>query len=334
MRKLKAGVIGLGVGNQHARTYVECEFSDLHILCDMDQNKLIQAQKDYPNITTTEKWKDVCHSKDIDVISIASYDNYHSEQIISALQSGKHVFVEKPICQTHDELDAIYKAWSNAGNLSLSVNLVLRGADLYKELKTLIANDFFGEIYAFDADYLYGRLHKITEGWRAEIPYYSTLQGGGIHMLDLIIWLLGELPTEVHGTGNKIASKGSIFKYNDYSLTTYSFGSGIIARISSNFGSVHKHHHILRIFGTKGTFIYDDQGPRYYRSRDSHEQPIRIDKNPLPDKKGILIPAWLNNICMNDIKKSEAIKHLNVMRACLAGDESIAKKKSIQINYF
>ena len=50
----------------------------------------------------------------------------------------------------------------------------------------------FGRIYAFEGDYLYGRMFKITNGWRRNIPDYSVMTGGGIHLIDLFLWLTGE----------------------------------------------------------------------------------------------------------------------------------------------
>ena len=49
----------------------------------------------------------IFQNKNIDMISIASHDNYHFSQILLALKNKKHVFVEKPLCQTYQELEKI-----------------------------------------------------------------------------------------------------------------------------------------------------------------------------------------------------------------------------------
>jgi predicted dehydrogenase len=66
---------------------------------------------------------------------------------------------------------------------------VLRAAPLYLWLQQEVKRGSFGEIYAFNGDYLYGRLHKITMGWRKEVSNYSVMLGGGIHLVDLMVWL-------------------------------------------------------------------------------------------------------------------------------------------------
>ena len=48
-----------------------------------------------------------------------------------------------------------------------------------------------GRLYYLEGDYAYGRLPKILSGWRAEIPIYSVVHGGAIHIIDLLLWLGG-----------------------------------------------------------------------------------------------------------------------------------------------
>ena len=65
------------------------------------------------------------------MISIASHDNYHFSQILLALKNKKHVFVEKPLCQTHQELNKIKKELNKNKSIKFSSNLVLRAHPKY-----------------------------------------------------------------------------------------------------------------------------------------------------------------------------------------------------------
>src|SRR5205807_9291260 len=124
-----------------------------------------------------------------------------------------------------------------------------------------------------DLDYLYGRLQKITEGWRKNIENYSVIEGGGVHLIDLMLWLTGERPSFVWAAGNRISTKDTAFRYGDYAAATLQSPSGLVARITANFGCVHPHQHTMRIFGTKETFVYDDAGPRLRSNRDPDIMP-------------------------------------------------------------
>ncbi|MGH1456363.1 MAG: Gfo/Idh/MocA family protein [Alphaproteobacteria bacterium] len=303
---LKAAVIGLGVGEQHARYYHSHKRCDLTTLCDLDIDKAKNIAENYGSPKCTEMWQDVCADPDIDILSIASFDHHHAEQVLAALKYRKHIFVEKPLCITRKELNAIRAAWENS-NLHIVSNLPLRTAPLFRWLKTEIAKGVLGEIYAVDAEYLYGRVEKITKGWRKDITDYSVIEGGGIHMLDLILFLTGQYPKRVSSIGNKIVTKNTEFQYDDYAASTFEFESGMIARLSSNFGCVHPHQHILKIFGTKGTFILDDLGARLQKSRD----PLNFDDyQKIPDKDKKKPAAEMINLAAKPQSKGELIDDL------------------------
>jgi predicted dehydrogenase len=93
MSHLKAGVIGLGVGEAHIQGYQNHPDCEVVAICDFSDEKLSYAKEQYPDIRLTDKADDLLQDPNIDIISIASYDNYHHEQIIQAISNDKHVFV-------------------------------------------------------------------------------------------------------------------------------------------------------------------------------------------------------------------------------------------------
>lgn len=295
--KLRVGVIGLGVGEQHLLAYRRHPHCEVVALCDRSEEKVALAQEKYANIPFTRDAGCVLSDPNVDVVSIASYDDNHFAQVMTALRHGKHVFVEKPLCQTFDQLRAIKNEWArHDGKLKLASNLILRAAPLYQWLKEKVSAGEFGDVYAFDGDYLYGRLHKITEGWRGQVENYSVIEGGGIHLIDLMLWITNQRPTILSAMGNRIASHGSSFRYNDFVTATMNFPSTMIARVTANFGCVHRHHHLMRIFGTRATFIYDDAGARLHTTCDPEVAASHLRLPTLPATKGDLIPDFIDAI--------------------------------------
>jgi len=327
---LRCGVLGLGVGEQHALAYQADQRCRLVGLCDSDADKLAEVGGRFPQIRLFENWSALMEDGAINVVSIASFDSDHASQIIDALGRGIHVFVEKPLCQTSDELAAIRFAVQASGKV-LHTNLVLRMAPSFIWLRDAIAAGHLGTVFAFDGDYLYGRIHKIVSGWRSEIPFYSVIQGGGVHLIDLMQWCLGEIPASVHAVGNKICSKDSQFRFPDFVAATFCFPSGIIGRISANFGCVHRHQHVVRVFGTKGTFISDQFGPRFINLRDG-EMSMLGNLSCLPPGKGVLIPLFLDAILNLDPSGATGTPgHLAAMKLCLAADEALCTGQTIEI---
>jgi predicted dehydrogenase len=317
----RCGVSGLGVGEQHALAYRQDARCRLTSLLDVDPAKLRDVSSRFPGVYTFKAWEDLLDGERLDILSVASPENVHSDQIVSALEKGWHVFAEKPLCQTREEIRAIRKSVEANEKLILT-NLVLRAAPAFRELRRLIADGELGQVYAFDGDYLYGRLWKITEGWRGHIPYYSVMQGGGVHLIDLMHWCIGEKPVSVQTHGNKVCTVGTSFRHHDMQSATFLFRSGIIGRITANFGCVARHQHVVRVFGTKATFISDESGPRLITDRDGKMRTLS-DFSALPSGKGALLPEFLDLVGRKTSDWKDSMdSHFATMSVCLASDES------------
>jgi predicted dehydrogenase len=254
--RLRAGIIGLGVGEQHIAGYREHPDADVVAICDFDEQRLAEVAGRNPELRAEPAADALLDDPEIDVVSICSYDQFHFEQAERALASGKHVFVEKPLCQHEGQARAIAGLLRANPALRLSSNLPLRRSPRFVELRERLAAGELGRLYYAEGDYDYGRLWKITEGWRGDVADYSVVLGGAVHLVDLLLWLTGEQVTEVTGTaGNQIASAGSKFSDDDLVVALLRFESGAVAKIGANFGCVHPHFHGLRLYGTDGTFV-------------------------------------------------------------------------------
>ena len=95
-RKLNVGIIRLGVGEQHIAGYHNHPNCKVVVLCDFSEEKYKMAKEKYPGMKVVRDADELLKDPYIDVVSIASYDPYHYEQIIRAIENDKHVFVEKP----------------------------------------------------------------------------------------------------------------------------------------------------------------------------------------------------------------------------------------------
>lgn len=329
---LNGAVIGLGIGEQHALAILNCKHSKLQQICDIDDQRSDYFKKKYdlPNLNI-RTFNEIVEDPSIDFISIASYDDAHFHQVKRGLDHGKHIFVEKPLCQTQAQLEELYKRAREKGK-NLTSNLVLRMAPLYVWLKKSIEIGKFGKIYSFDGDYLYGRLHKITQGWRATVKDYSIMEGGGIHIIDLMMFLLNQKPVLVQSLANKIASYGTKFQYRDFQAATFYFQNDIVGRVTANFGCMHPHQHVIRIFGTKGTFIYDDMGPRVYWHRDECKEVNIIQLDAKPGQKGILIPEFIQSTLSGNYWESVQ-REFDLMSVVLATDKSLVCDQPVRIEY-
>jgi predicted dehydrogenase len=331
--RLRAGVIGLGVGTQHALAFQEHTEVDLVAVCDLDSAKLATARATWPGIRTYDRAEDLRAAEDIGVVAIASFDHDHAIQILLALQSGKHVFAEKPLCRTQEELSAIASALHRNPQLRLSSNTILRRSPRFVAVKQLIEDDTLGEMFYVEADYVYGRLHKLTEGWRGRSPGYSVMLGGGVHMVDLLLWFTGGRVVEVTAYGNDIAGRAakSPFVGPDFTVALLRFENGLIGKVSANFGSVHPHYHRLLLYGTKATFENRLGPAELWTSRDANQPPTLLDI-PYPGmRKGDLIPSFIDAILGRREPLVDEADVFATMQVCLAIDKSAGQKSPVGV---
>lgn len=329
---LKSAVVGLGIGSQHALAILGNPSCTLSRIVDLEEKKIDNfIAENNLSMGLKSSFSEVIQDKEIKLVSLASFDDAHYEQVMASLQANKNVFVEKPLCQTREELKNIHEIFLEK-KCGIASNLVLRTSELYRHVKKLIDEGLFGEIYAFDGDYLYGRVHKITEGWRKDIEHYSIMEGGGIHMIDLMIWLTSQKPIDVISKKNKIATRDSAFRYHDFQSSLFSFESGLVGKITANFGCVHRHQHVVRIFGTQATFIYDDMGARIHWNRDEASRPELIEHAPKPYKKAELIHEFVGEILKDDFYHL-AKREFDLMSVVLSADEAINQDKPLKIEY-
>ena len=98
------------VGEQHIYGYQSHPNCKVTKICDFNEVKLHEVQKRHPYCIAVKDSNDILEDPSIDVVSIASFDNFHYPQIIQALNNNKHVFVEKPLCLLRTEYESIAKS--------------------------------------------------------------------------------------------------------------------------------------------------------------------------------------------------------------------------------
>lgn len=335
--RLGVGVIGLGVGEQHARAFATHPDCSLEGICDRDTVRLACVADQIPVSRRYTDANQLIDDPKVAIVSIASNDDDHYLQVLRALRNQKHVFSEKPLCLSFDQLREIQNAWRRAGGVRLSTNTVLRCSPRFQWLRNAIRSGRLGTIYSIEADYVYGRLHKLTEGWRGKISGYSVMLGGGIHMVDLLLWLTGERPVEVTAYASGLASRQTAFQGNDTAMALLRFESGMLAKVGANFAAVHPHFHRLVVFGTAATFENAVEAPgapgRLWISRDAAKSPQIVEAAYPHVGKGDLIPAFVDAIRGRGepvVTEDEAFAAVWV---CLAIDRSIHERAPVRVVY-
>ncbi|MGE0254638.1 MAG: Gfo/Idh/MocA family protein [Alphaproteobacteria bacterium] len=330
-RPLRAGVIGLGVGEQHVLSYAGIDGVEVRAVCDLDRERLTRVADAWNVPERYEDWRRVTEHPDLDVVSICSYDDRHAEQAISAFRHGKHAMVEKPVALSRGEAEAVLRAQQDSGR-RITSNLILRRSPRFIELRRMIRDGSFGDIFHIEGDYIHDILWKITEGWRGRMAFYCVVFGGGIHLIDLMRWLIGQEIVEVASMGTAIRSRGTAYRYEDCITSLLRFDSGATGKTLTTFGPRRTQLHALNVYGTKRSFVNDTPDARLYDG--DRPENVQTVTTPYPGMaKGDLLPDFISAIREDREPDVGARDVFRIMDVCLAAWEALAARRTIEVSY-
>ena len=209
---IKAAIIGSGIGLKHFEAINGYRNSKVKIICEKSLKKAKELKLRYRNIKVITNENEIFRNKEINLVSIASYDDDHFSQIKKCIKYNKHIIVEKPMCLNDKQLNQIKILLKKNPKIKIISNLVLRANSLFVAIKKKVNID---DIFYIEADYIWARRQKLFQ-WRSKIKDYSVTLGAGIHMIDLIMWILNKKPLYVTSYSNNIVTKKTNFKKQSF----------------------------------------------------------------------------------------------------------------------
>lgn len=149
-KKVKVGIIGTGwIAEAHAACYKRCPDVEIVALADIVPGKAEKFAKDNgiegARIYNSDR-ELIDNEKDIDAVSVCTYNRQHAPCTIYALEHGVHVLLEKPMCVTTEEAVAICRAEKASGKV-LSIGFQPRFDENMKMVKKVVESGELGQIY-------------------------------------------------------------------------------------------------------------------------------------------------------------------------------------------
>jgi predicted dehydrogenase/threonine dehydrogenase-like Zn-dependent dehydrogenase len=137
-------------------------------------------------------YEQILNDKEVDVVLIASRNQYHAAQALEALRAGKHVFLEKPMALTAEECGDLCRAVRESGK-QLTVGFNRRFAPCYRELKEALRRRAGPAVVAcrMNSPGISGSY------WMADPATGGAILGEACHFVDLMTWLLDSEPVSV-----------------------------------------------------------------------------------------------------------------------------------------
>jgi predicted dehydrogenase len=139
--QVNVGIIGLGWrGGQLLDAFSPLAGVNIAGICDPDRALVAQWSVKHPKARTYSDLRELLDSPDIDAVAIATCNHWHCLAAIWAMQAGKHVYVEKPLCNAHWEGVQAVKAAAKYGKVC-QVGTQQRSAPMQAEIKELLHNE-------------------------------------------------------------------------------------------------------------------------------------------------------------------------------------------------
>jgi len=203
MKKVNLGIIGLGyVGQTHLRNALKLDTAKVVAVSDVSKKALDKARS-FGVAKAYSDYNQLLKDPEVDAVVIALPTHLHLQCSLSAAESGKHIFLEKPMARNPSEAQQIL---SNVrkNSVSLMIGYPLRFNRSFASIKQDIAAGVLGDVEVAQATYINsGPFMHRAEGY-APIPvpewwFNKELTGGGAlidlgsHMINLLRWYFGEI---------------------------------------------------------------------------------------------------------------------------------------------
>ena len=204
-RKLKVGIIGTGwIAESHIMSYKNMPDVEVVAAADLIPGKAEAFMKQFgvEGVRFYPSHKELIdNEKDLDAVSVCTYNTAHAEPTIYALEHGLNVLLEKPFTVTLDEAVAVCKAEKKSGKI-LSIGFQPRGDVNMQMIKKIVDSGALGEIYYIQTGG--GRTRGIPNSTfiEKETGGIGALGDIGCYSLDMVLNAIG-YPKPLTVTGYK-----------------------------------------------------------------------------------------------------------------------------------
>lgn len=238
----RLAVIGTGYwGKNLLRNF--SELGALAAYCDADDASRVPFAELYPDAAVYSDANQVFNNADIDAVVIATPAATHGALARKALEAGKHVFVEKPLCLDPNEAEELGRL-ADQVQRTLMVGHLLLYHPAFQALRAAISDNRIGALrYIYSNRASFGKIR--TEE--------SALWSFAPHDVSMILALVGQMPNEALGVAANYVTDG----VSDVTVSHLFFDDGIQAHIFVSWLHPFKDHRLV-VVGDQGMIVFND----------------------------------------------------------------------------
>ena len=251
-RNLSIGIVGLGYwGPNLVRNLADAPAFDVSYLCDVRAKPLETLARRYPGVLPTSRFEDMLEDDTLDAVAIATPVSTHFSLAMAALEAGKHVFVEKPLAASSEQVGKLTDVAEEKGLVLMPGHTFLYSPAV-TTIKRLIDSGELGEIYFISSSRVNLGLHQ---------PDVSVVWDLGPHDFSILRYWLDGLPAEV----SAVSRSCLLPDVPDVAFINLRYPSGTVAHVELSWLAPSKLRRTA-IVGSEKMVVYDD----------SSNEPVRI----------------------------------------------------------
>lgn len=331
MKPVRVAVVGLGLGAQRANGYLQNDNALLCAVCDTDLDRVKDFQAQSPSVRGYSDYQLMLETEKLDLINVSTPDWMHLQHVKLALQSDCHVLVEKPMVRTLDEAKMMIDMVETSGK-TLMVGQNYRRLPMAVLAKQIVEENRLGPIFYLSTEEFVNKRNQFSQSpWYASAEYpRSALLGTGIHGVDMLRWLMGEVE-EAFAYSNHLAYPE--FPTDDFTLVMYRLANGAVGQVSVAYGAIlptGDSGFKLRLYGAKGSqqkeniYLIDDGNDSWQEGQES------VTQNTFWQEVDYLLMC-LESCRRPDVDVYEGARNI---AACLAGIEAARTGKVVKPERF
>lgn len=245
--QVRLAVIGCGRwGPNHIRVFSETDRATVVGCADSSQQRRENMLKRFPQIRAVADYHELLADDSIDAVVIATPTFTHAQIAREALQAGKHVLAEKPICATTREAAEIVRLAEETG-LAFMVGHVFLFNNGITELRKLVESGRLGRIHYMEANRT--NLGPI----RGDV---NALYDLATHDISIFNYLMGSSPVEVSAVGRCISQRN----IEDVCFATLKYPDGTLGHIHVSWLNPRKVR-TMTVVGDRQMAYWDDIDP-------------------------------------------------------------------------
>ncbi|HHV50736.1 MAG TPA: Gfo/Idh/MocA family oxidoreductase [Clostridiales bacterium] len=187
MNQYKAALVGYGgMGRWHKTGICKTDRILITGAYDINPERMEQARQD--GLKTYESYEALLADREIDIVIVATPNNFHLPQSCQAMEAGKFVVCEKPVTMSSDELQEMMDCSKRTGTKFTIHQNRRKDAD-YLAMRDVVEKGLLGEVFQIESRVTGSR--GIPEGWRQ----YRVAGGGmmldwGVHLIDQMVMMM------------------------------------------------------------------------------------------------------------------------------------------------